>query len=216
MPAANHLWQTIKPDYKFLDVLGQGTFGMVMHAKHRKTSTDVAIKLVQTKFNSQVECKNVMRELSILRQFNEMKGNIFVTRLMDVIVAPNVEGTTLENAEGIFFVLEHVPNDLKNMIKLVDHENFEEEHIKIILYNLLCALNFIHTANIMHRDIKPANLLIDNSCQVKLCDFGQARTVPEKFKPKVLSQQPVVGKHKKMLSNHICSRWYRPPEIVLT
>jgi len=113
-----------------------------------------------------------MRELSILRQFNEMKGNIFVTKLLDVKLAPNEPGTTIENAKGIFLVMEHLPNDLKNMIKMVDHENFEEEHIKIILYNLLCALNFIHTANIMHRDIKPANLLIDNSCQVKLCDFG--------------------------------------------
>ena len=33
-----------------------------------------------------------------------------------------------------------------------------------ILYNLLCSLNFLHTANIMHRDIKPANILVDADC----------------------------------------------------
>ena len=37
-------------------------------------------------------------------------------------------------------------------------------------------MNYLHTANIMHRDIKPANILVDGDCQVKLCDFGLART----------------------------------------
>lgn len=50
----------------------------------------------------------------------------------------------------------------------------------VILYNSLCALNFLHTANVMHRDIKPSNLLIDNQCGVKICDFGLARSCPEK------------------------------------
>ena len=51
-----------------------------------------------------------------------------------------------------------------------------EQHIVYIMYNTLCSMNFLHTANIMHRDIKPANLLIDNECGVKICDFGLART----------------------------------------
>lgn len=53
----------------------------------------------------------------------------------------------------------------------------------VILYNSLCALNFLHTANVMHRDIKPSNLLIDNQCGVKICDFGLARSCPEKAFP---------------------------------
>jgi len=48
------------------------------------------------------------------------------------------------------------------------------------MYNLLCAMNFIHSANIIHRDIKPANILIDSSCAVKICDFGLARVMPKK------------------------------------
>ena len=47
-------------------------------------------------------------------------------------------------------------------------------HVMVILYNLLCALNYIHTANLMHRDLKPENVIIDNG-QVKVLDFGVAR-----------------------------------------
>lgn len=58
--------------------------------------------------------------------------------------------------------------------------NLSEDHIITILYNSLCALNFMHSANIIHRDIKPGNFLIDSNCSVKICDFGLARTMPKK------------------------------------
>ena len=54
--------------------------------------------------------------------------------------------------------------------------NLDEDHIKYVLYNLLCGLNYIHSANVMHRDIKPANILVDSECRIKICDFGLART----------------------------------------
>lgn len=53
----------------------------------------------------------------------------------------------------------------------------EEQHMVIILYNILCSVNFLHSANIIHRDIKPANILINSECEVKICDFGMARTL---------------------------------------
>ena len=56
----------------------------------------------------------------------------------------------------------------------------DEEHIITILYNILCAVNFMHSTNVMHRDIKPANILIDDQCNVKICDFGMARVTLKK------------------------------------
>jgi serine/threonine protein kinase len=47
------------------------------------------------------------------------------------------------------------------------------------MYNLLCAVNFMHSANIIHRDLKPANILMNDSCQITICDFGMARSMPE-------------------------------------
>ena len=54
-----------------------------------------------------------------------------------------------------------------------------EDHILHIIYNTVCALKFLHSANVLHRDLKPANILIDTDCNIKICDFGLARTLPE-------------------------------------
>ncbi len=43
------------------------------------------------------------------------------------------------------------------------------------MYNMLCSLHFLHSANLMHRDIKPANILITDNCTIKICDFGLSR-----------------------------------------
>ena len=40
-------------------------------------------------------------------------------------------------------------------------------------------MKFIHSANILHRDIKPSNILVNSKCEVKICDFGISRTLPE-------------------------------------
>ena len=40
-------------------------------------------------------------------------------------------------------------------------------------------MKFLHNAGVLHRDIKPANILINEDCDIKLCDFGLARVVTE-------------------------------------
>jgi serine/threonine protein kinase len=69
-----------------------------------------------------------------------------------------------EDAKNIFIVMEHAETDLKALIQLGPNSGFTEEHLKIILYNTLCALKFLHSANIIHRDVKPSNILINKNC----------------------------------------------------
>ena len=56
--------------------------------------------------------------------------------------------------------------DLKKLMNTVPKTKLDEEHIITIFYNLTCAINLVHSANIVHRDIKPANILIDKNCNV--------------------------------------------------
>ena len=76
------------------------------------------------------------------------------------------------------------------------------------VYQTLRALKSIHSAGIVHRDLKPANLLVNANCDLKVCDFGLARSV------KVSGAQG--GKDIGMMTEYVATRWYRAPEIMLS
>ena len=89
----------------------------------------------------------------------------------------------LDSFKQIFLIMEYIESDLKKILNSVHRGTvLEEDHIVTMMYNSLCALNFIHSANLMHRDLKPGNLLVDSNCCVRLCDFGLARSEPSSFK----------------------------------
>lgn len=75
--------------------------------------------------------------------------------------------------------MDFVESDLKNIIANGKRSNFTEDHLQLTLYNILNATAQMHSANVIHRDLKPANVLIDDDCNIKFCDFGIARSLPE-------------------------------------
>ena len=50
-----------------------------------------------------------------------------------------------------------------------------------MVYDMVCALSYLHKASIIHRDLKPANILVNDDCTIQICDFGLARSVKEMF-----------------------------------
>jgi serine/threonine protein kinase len=69
--------------------------------------------------------------------------------------------------------------------------------IQQVLRQVLQALQYLETLNIAHRDIKPSNILINESGEVKLADFGLAK------------------KLRKLSTVKVVTLWYRAPELLL-
>ena len=64
----------------------------------------------------------------------------------------------------------------------------------------------MHSAGIVHRDLKPNNILINEDCEIKLCDFGLARGGLE---------NELNPKDPKYLTEYVTMRYYRAPELLL-
>ena len=84
----------------------------------------------------------------------------------------------------------------------------EEIHKQYIMYQLFKSLKFMHSAELLHRDVKPSNLLLNSECQVKIADFGLARSVAQLEEDETNGGQPI-------LTDYVATRWYRAPEILL-
>lgn len=61
-------WKTVSEDYKILDVLGQGSGGLVVKAMHRQTKKLVAVKRIDFDIEKLNEIKYLLREITIMRQ----------------------------------------------------------------------------------------------------------------------------------------------------
>ena len=123
------------------------------------------------------QLKQVLSEVNILRTMTEAVNNIYTTKLIDLIL-PDVEEP--EPISWVIIILDflNIASDLKTQL-IEGIPQLTAEHVRVIIYNLLSALKFVHEAGIMHRDIKPANILINHECQIKVCDFGSARPILE-------------------------------------
>ena len=80
-----------------------------------------------------------------------------------------------------------------------------DAHFQSFIYQILCGLKFIHSANVLHRDLKPGNLLVNADCELKICDFGLARG---------FSMDP--EENAGYMTEYVATRWYRAPEIMLS
>ncbi|KAI5478903.1 hypothetical protein MNV49_004537 [Pseudohyphozyma bogoriensis] len=84
-----------------------------------------------------------------------------------------------------------------------------DAHFQSFIYQTLCGLKYIHSANVLHRDIKPGNLLVNADCELKICDFGLARAM-------VAEGQGEESKDGGFMTEYVATRWYRAPEIMLS
>lgn len=147
---------------------GLGAYGMVVSAKDVVTGKKVAIKRV-TPFEHHTFCQRTLREIKILARFDHEN----VVGLRNLLCDDN-----MEEMKDVYLVLELMETDLHKVLKSLRHrgEKLTNSHTCFFTYQLLLALKYMHSANVLHRDLKPANLLLNTTnCDLKVCDFGLAR-----------------------------------------
>ncbi|KPP75221.1 serine/threonine-protein kinase SBK2-like [Scleropages formosus] len=147
--------------FRVVKLLGEGSYGRVMLAVHKKRGTPMALKFFPRGSTSL---------LSFLREYNLSLS--FCTH------------PSLSRALGIFFCTPShyvfaqqagLYGDLFDVI--VPEVGMEEDHVQSIVSQLSGAISHLHTLGFVHRDIKPENIfLCDQACRwVKLGDFGLTR-----------------------------------------
>lgn len=168
--------------YVDLQPVGMGAFGLVCSAKDELTGQSAAIKKIMKPFSTPVLAKRTYRELKLLKHIQHEN----IISLSDIFISP---------LEDIYFVTELLGTDLH---RLLTSRPLEKQFIQYFLYQILRGLKYVHSAGVVHRDLKPSNILVNENCDLKICDFGLAR----------LADPQMTG--------YVSTRYYRAPEIMLT
>uniref|UniRef100_A0A8C8XG33 mitogen-activated protein kinase n=1 Tax=Panthera leo TaxID=9689 RepID=A0A8C8XG33_PANLE len=186
LPAGSALslpyWESAPP--ALLDVFS------ISSAYDNVNKVRVAIKKISP-FEHQTYCQRTLREIKILLRFRHEN----IIGINDIIRAP-----TIEQMKDVYIVQDLMETDLYKLLKT---QHLSNDHICYFLYQILRGLKYIHSANVLHRDLKPSNLLLNTTCDLKICDFGLARVADPDHD------------HTGFLTEYVATRWYRAPEIML-
>ncbi|EEY16008.1 mitogen-activated protein kinase spm1 [Verticillium alfalfae VaMs.102] len=154
----------------------------------------VAIKKVTNVFSKKILAKRALREIKLLQHF---RGHRNITCLYDMDIPRP------DNFNETYLYEELMECDLAAIIR--SGQPLTDAHFQSFIYQILCGLKYIHSANVLHRDLKPGNLLVNADCELKICDFGLARG---------FSVDP--EENAGYMTEYVATRWYRAPEIMLS
>lgn len=177
--------------FQQLEKLGEGTYATVFKGRNGQTGAFVALKEIHLD-SEEGTPSTAIREISLMK---ELKHENIVS-LYDVIHTEN----------KLMLVFEYMDKDLKKYMDSYTNSHsgqrgaLEAATIKSFMWQLLRGIAFCHDNRVLHRDLKPQNLLINNSGQLKLADFGLARAF---------------GIPVNTFSNEVVTLWYRAPDVLL-
>jgi cyclin-dependent kinase 7 len=169
--------------------LGEGTYANVYLGHIRSDpSRLVAIKKIKIqKEYTEGMAPDAIRELKHLQELSHPN----IISLLSVFSSKD---------QNLNLVLEFLPlGDLEMLIKDVEGVRYGAADIKAWMGMLSRAIWFCHENFVLHRDIKPNNLLIAADGEVKLADFGLARSFADPYR---------------LMTSNVITRWYRPPELL--
>ena len=143
--------------YKILSTIGSGGFGTVYLADDTWINKKVALKVPH---KQGVDFGELLRE----------------ARLLAALDHPNiVRIVTAEKQENVFFiVMEFVPGE--TLEDVIARDGALEVALALDYTCQICnAVDHAHRQNVIHRDLRPSNILVSESGQLKVADFGTSR-----------------------------------------
>lgn len=182
--------ELVKPtDFEFLKVIGKGSFGKVLLAKHKAEGHIYAVKVLQKKqILKRNEAKHIMAERNVL---------------LKNVQHPFLVGLhySFQTRDKLYFILDYV-NGGELFFHLQKERYFPENRAKFYAAEIASALGYLHSLNIVYRDLKPENLLLDSTGHIRLTDFGLCKEnvspdettstfcgTPEYLAPEVLKKE---------------------------
>ncbi|CAI5725761.1 unnamed protein product [Hyaloperonospora brassicae] len=143
--------------------LGRGRFSKVCEATHNHTGVKSAVKIIDKSTLRSHEKELLRTEIAILK----LVQHPHVIRLHDVY----------EDRQHIFIVMELVSGgELFN--RIAKRVRYTEAEARLVMYQLLESVQYLHQLGIVHRDLKPENILCgDALTDVKIADFGLSKLV---------------------------------------
>lgn len=172
--------------------VGKGTYGDVFMGVDKETKEIVALK----KINTQQEANygfpiTTVREVKILKALDHTN----IVKLKEIVTSKEQN----EIPKSVFLVFEYHEFDLTGILGTRE-VRLTQDHIKSWAMQLLQGVHYMHVNKIIHRDLKASNILIGRNGELKIADWGLARSW---------------NKNMKKLTNPVITLWYRPPELLL-
>ncbi|KAL8278278.1 hypothetical protein RQP46_009310 [Phenoliferia psychrophenolica] len=144
--------------FELMKVVGKGSFGKVMQVRKKDTGRIYALKTIRkAHIISRSEVTHTLAERTVLAQVTSP----FIVPLKFSFQSP----------EKLYLVLAYV-NGGELFHHLQNEGRFDEERSRFYAAELLCALDHLHSFDVVYRDLKPENILIDYTGHLMLCDFG--------------------------------------------
>lgn len=167
--------------YRILRLLGEGGMGVVYEAEQDYPRRTVALKII----------KSGLTDPRLVRRFeHELQA---LGRLQHPGIAQIYEAGTSETGFGPqpYFAMEFIPG--LPLLEYADVHQLSTRQRMSMVARVCDAVNHAHQRGIIHRDLKPGNVLVDESGQPKILDFGVARANGEAWMTHQTDLGQIVG-----------------------
>lgn len=147
--------------FEVVSVLGSGAFGRVYKVVKKDTGKVYAMKALKKR---NLILKNQLRYAVTEANVLKIAKHPYVLELHYAFQTP----------QHLYLVLDYCPGgDLS--LHLVNKGTFTEDETRFYLAELILAMEYLHSKDVIYRDLKPENILVDQDGHVKLADFGLAK-----------------------------------------